>query len=341
MDIQKNVDLSNHSTMRLGGKAKSFTTVTTKEELVDALTWAENEGAQTVIIGEGSNIFWSDDGFDGLVIACSIKGFECTAEDEKSATYSIGSGENWDSVVERTAQKGLSGIECLSLIPGTAGATPVQNVGAYGQEIAQTLTSVEAYDNQEKTFVTIAANECSFGYRTSRFKTTDKGRYFITGITLRLNKTPLQPPFYAVLESFLATHNITDYSPLSLRNAVVAIRSDKMPDWHKIANNGSFFANPIVSPEKYETLKQSYPELVGWEYEGGYKLSAGWLLEKAGLRGIHDPETGMATSEKTALVLINEHAKTTEDLLEFKEKIVDAIKEKFGITLEQEPELIA
>ncbi len=341
MDIQKNIDLSDHSTMRLGGKAKNFTCVESKEDLVEALQWAEDQNAQTVIIGEGSNIFWSDDGFDGLVIMCNIGGFKLLSEDEGSASYVIGSGENWDSVVERIAEKGLSGIECLSLIPGTAGATPVQNVGAYGQEIAQTLVSLEAYDNQEKKFVTIDAKDCGFEYRTSRFKTTDKGRFFITSITLKLSKTHLNPPFYAVLESYLQENNITDYSPLSLRNAVIAIRSQKMPDWHKIANNGSFFANPIVSKEKFNALKEKFPEIVGWEYEGKYKLSAGWLLESAGLKGFHDPETGMATSDKTALVLINEHAKSTEDLLEFKQKIVDIIKEKFDITLEQEPELIA
>ena len=341
MDMKENVDLSEHSTMRLGGKAKNFTTIISKQDLVDALTWADEHNAQTVIIGEGSNIFWSDEGFDGLVIVCDIKGIELLSEDETSATYTIGSGENWDETVKTLSEKGLSGIECLSLIPGTAGATPVQNVGAYGQEISQTLVSVEAYDNHEKKFVTISAEDCNFGYRTSRFKTTDKGRFFITSITLRLHKSSLTPPFYAVLESYLHEHTITDYSPQSLRSAVVAIRSQKMPDWHKIANNGSFFANPIVSAEKYALLKEKFPEIVGWEYEGGYKLSAGWLLESAGLKGYHDPETGMATSEKTALALINEHAKSTEDLLDFKQKIVDIIKEKFDIVLEQEPELIS
>lgn len=315
--------------------------VSSPEELQEAVEWAASKNLPVIVIGEGSNIFWHDNGFNGLVIVNKIMGFEKLNEDNRSAIYKIGAGEDWDSVVSRLVDDGLSGVECLSLIPGKAGATPVQNVGAYGQEIADTLISLEAYDTETKQFVKIDNKDCGFEYRTSRFKTTDKGRFFISSITLKLRKSVLAPPFYSSLQAYLDQHEIHEYTPQVIRDAVIAIRRGKMPDWHKIANNGSFFANPIVSKAAYEELKAKFPEISAWVYKDGYKLSAGWLLEQAGFKGYHDQETGMATSDKTALVLINENAKSTADLIKFKLKITDKIKEMFDLELEQEPELIS
>ncbi len=341
MDMQQNVPLNGYSTMRLGGAALHMTEATDKQAIADAVEWTEAQNLPVIVIGEGSNIVWEDAGFNGLVIINKILGFEKVTEDAESATYTIGAGEDWDAVVGKLVNLGLSGVECLSLIPGKAGATPVQNVGAYGQEIEQTLVSVEAYDQQSKTFVTINNNECGFSYRSSRFKTHDKGRFFISSITLKLKKTPPTPPFYASLQAYLDQHSIHNYSVKTIREAVVAIRTDKMPDWHRIANNGSFFANPIITTVQYNELKSRYINIVAWPHENGYKLSAGWLLETAGLRGYHDAATGMATSDRSALVIINEHAKSTADLLSFKQKITDIIKTTFGIELEQEPELVS
>lgn len=340
MDMQQNVPLGNYSTMRLGGSALHMVEVTTKQELAEAVEWAETQSLPVIVIGEGSNIVWRDEGYRGLVIVNKITGFEKLNEDETSASFQIGAGEDWDAVVGKLVDLGLSGVECLSLIPGKTGATPVQNVGAYGQEIAETLVCLEAYDREEKTFKIISNQECGFAYRNSRFKSHDKGRFFISNITLKLRKTPPKQPFYTSLQTFLDEHNVHDYTVKNIREAVIAIRSDKMPDWHKIANNGSFFANPIITSAQYEDLKLRYANVVAWPHEGGFKLSGGWLMETAGLRGFHDAETGMATSDKTALVFINEHAKSTADLLAFKQKITDKIKETFGIELVQEPELV-
>jgi UDP-N-acetylmuramate dehydrogenase len=340
MQLQKNVSLRSYSTMRLGGAAHAFTEIHSKEELKEAVDWAMAEKLPVIVIGEGSNIVWKDEGFDGLVIANRLSMFEKVTEDETSATYMIGGGEEWDKTVARLVALKLSGVECLSLIPGSTGATPVQNVGAYGQEISRVLVSLEAYDSKIKEFVTIANEDCDFGYRTSRFKTTDKGRYFIASITLRLSKSPLAPPFYASLQAYLNEHHITSYTPQVLRDAVVAIRSAKLPDWHTVANNGSFFANPIVENEVFEKLKNTYPDIIAWEYEGKHKIAAGWLMDKAGLKDFHDAETGMATWSKQALVIVNEKANSTADLLKFKQKIVDTVQQKFDIILEQEPELI-
>jgi len=189
MDIRQNEPLSKHSTMRLGGTAAYAVDVHARNEVQEAAEWAEARNLPVLMIGAGSNIVWRDDGFPGLLIINQIMGYEEQQEDGENCYIAVGAGENWDSIVARAAAKGLTGIEALSLIPGTAGATPVQNVGAYGQEIAQTLVGVEAYDRQTKQIVNIQNIDCGFGYRTSRFKTTDRGRFFITAITLLIQAT--------------------------------------------------------------------------------------------------------------------------------------------------------
>ena len=326
--------------MRLGGLAAFLAEITTRQELEEAVRWAQDKKLPLLMIGSGSNIVWRDEGFKGLIIVNKIMGFAVQHEDEH-AYVTIGGGENWDSVVARTTEQGLSGIEALSLIPGTAGATPVQNVGAYGQEIGDTLTTLEAYDCTTNTFVTLRGDECRFGYRTSRFKTTDRGRFLIVAITLHLLKGQLRPPFYNALQAYLEQQNITDYSPASIRRAVIAIRSSKLPDPAKVANNGSFFANPIISKEELDRLQQTNSDIPHWPTnDGREKVPAAWLVEKAGFKDVHDQQTGMATWPTQPLVIVNEHAKNTAQLLAFRQKIIDAVKTKFDITLEQEPELL-
>jgi UDP-N-acetylmuramate dehydrogenase len=343
MQILDNVSLADYSTMHLGGTAAHLVTIEDRPQLIEALKWAEANKQPVIMIGSGSNIFWRDEGFPGLVLVNKIQRYESFHEDEENIYISVGAGENWDTVVERTAQAGLTGIEALSLIPGTAGATPVQNVGAYGQEIAQTLTTVEALDAHTGQFINIPAADCGFGYRTSRFKTTDRGRFFITGLTIHLVKANPQPPFYGSVQSYFEEHEIlgADVTPMVLRDAVIAIRSAKLPDPAVVHNNGSFFANPIISSDELVRVRAGFPEVPSWtQPDGSAKLSAAWLLEHAGFKDIHDEETGMSTWPTQPLVLVNEAAKSTADLLRFKQKIVDAVQEKFGITLEQEPELL-
>jgi UDP-N-acetylmuramate dehydrogenase len=341
MNPQANVSLRDHSTMRLGGAAAYLTEVHNHQELQAAIAFAEQHGVPMIMIGDGSNIVWRDEGFQGLVIVNRIMRFEDFAEDETNHYLTVGAGEDWDSVVARSVQAGLTGIEALSLIPGTAGATPVQNVGAYGQEIAHTLVSVEAYDTAEKRLVNIPATECAFGYRTSRFKTTDKHRFFITAITLHLMRGSMQPPFYASLQTYIKEHGVTDFSPQAIRDAVIDIRTHKLPDPAKVANNGSFFANPIPDEGTLAQLEADHPTMPRWQTDDGRtKLAAAWLVEQVGFKDFHDAETGMGTWPAQSLVLVNEHATSTADLLKFKQKIVDAVKMKFDVTLEQEPELL-
>jgi UDP-N-acetylmuramate dehydrogenase len=342
MNIQKNVPLGDYSTMGLGGTASFLVEVRARMDVLEALSWAQTNHLSVIMIGDGSNIVWQDSGYPGLVIVNCIERFESFEEDEANTYVTIGSGEKWDSVVERCVAAGLSGIEALSLIPGTAGAVPIQNVGAYGQDISQTLVSIEAFDTQAKDFIILATADCNFGYRTSRFKTTDRGRFFITALTLHLTKSPPLPPFYPAVAGYLREHAIINPTSGQLREAVIAIRSAKLPDPKHIKNCGSFFANPIVSAGQVVQIQTDFDVVIPkWPAEDNMvKLSAAWLIEQAGFKDFHDPETGMATWPTQPLVFINEHATSTSSLLTFKQKIIDAVQTKFAITLVQEPELL-
>lgn len=340
MKIENSQPLSKHSTMRLGGPAKFLAEITEREQIAEAVKWAKNNDCELIMIGQGSNIVWQDAGFDGLVLVNKIPGFEI---DKQGSEYivTLGAGEVWDDVVGKLVDQGLSGVEQLSLIPGTVGATPVQNVGAYGRELSEVLISVEAYDLKENKFIEIPNENCGFSYRRSRFNGEGRGRFLICSITLKLNKTNPRPPFYSSLEKYLKKHNISDYTPANIRQAVIDIRNSKLPNPANVANCGSFFGNPIVSEEKFSELRAEYPNIPAWDMKNGnYKISAAWLLDQLGLKGYKDPALGMALWHKQPLVFVNENAKSTKDLLTFRENIKSQVKEKFGIDLKQEPELI-
>lgn len=341
MQIQKQISLADHSTMRLGGTAAYAVEVHTKEEVVEAVAWAESRSLPIMVIGGGSNVFWRDSGFPGLLLVNKISGYTEWQEDEENYYITVGAGEILDDIIARTVKKGLSGIEALSLIPGTIGATPVQNVGAYGQDTSQSLVSVEAYDRQTKNFVTIQAADCAFGYRTSRFKTTDRGRFFITSLTFHLIHTNPMPPFYATVQTYFDEHQITTFTPETVREAVIAIRRSKLPDPAEVPNNGSFFPNVVADESILPQLQATYGAVPYAPLTNGkIKLYTAWLVEKAGFKDFHDPETGMATWHRQPLVLVNEHATSSDQAVAFAKKITDAVQEKFGVTLQQEPELL-
>lgn len=351
MKMLKDVPLKLYSTMRLGGTADFMTEVKTKEDLVKANDWAESRGLPVRMIGSGSNIIWRDEGFKGLLIIDKISGFKKIDQDLATATYQIGAGENWDNVVEKLVSENLSGVEGLSFIPGTVGAAPVQNIGAYGQELASTLVELEAYDRMEKAFVVIDKQNCAFGYRTSRFKTIDSGRFLISSITLRLSKDYELGKIYADIEKYFAENNITDITPANYRKAVIAVRKKKLPDPAKVANTGSFFGNPIIRSADFKKIAKKQPAILKkpkgwpqapyWELPGGMvKISAAWLIQQAGFTDKLDTATGMALWPNQSLVLINKRARSTQDLLDFEQKITYAVLQKFGIQLEREPEIL-
>lgn len=322
--------------MKLGGNARFMTDVHTPEELAEACRNAKAQGIPFFILGGGSNVIAKDEGFNGLVIHNRIAGFEVQEDTAMSTTIKVGGGEVWDEVVQRSVAMNLSGIEAMSAIPGTAGAAPVQNVGAYGQETADTLVSLEAYDSQEDRFVILSNEDCGFSYRSSIFRQQQTGRYGIYSITLRLYKAAPQPPFYAALQRYLDEHSITIFTPNVIRDAVTAIRADKLPDPSQLPNTGSFFKNAIIEKWQYDELLQTWPDMPGYDMgDKQVKVPTGWLIEHTDLKGqlLH----GMRVHDKNCLVLINESATSYNDLAAAREAITDAVRDTFRITIAQEP----
>lgn len=336
MEVHTNIPLKNFTTMRLGGLARFMVDVHSNDELVTVHRNARNKGLPIFILGSGSNVIARDEGFFGLVIRMRILGFEIINDDISTTTIKIGAGENWDETVKKTVDMHLTGIEAMSAIPGTVGAAPVQNIGAYGQEIADTLISLEAYDSKTDQMVTLQAADCNFTYRNSIFRSTEIGRYVITNVTLKLLKSNPQPPFYDSLQTYLDEHNVKIYTQQTIRDAVKAIRADKLPDPAKLPNAGSFFKNAIVENWQLNDLQAKFPDIKVYDMgDGTSKIPTGWLIEKVGFKGklLH----GIKVHDKNTLVLINESATSYHDLAAARDEIIGAVRDTFRIQIEQEP----
>ena len=333
MKIEENIPIAKITTMRLGGNARYVITIENEEDVAEAYNFAEEKKLPVYVLGCGSNIIGRDGGFDGVILINKIKGMgEHTKEDEGAIQLYAYSGELLDDFVCYSTKLGYSGIEALSAVPGTVGAAPVQNVGAYGQDISQTLVSVRAYDTKKKEFVELEKDELDLSYRHSIFNSGKEiGRYFITRIIVEVKRGELQPPFYNSLQKYLDEHDIHEYSPETIRKAVRAVREAKLPDPEEIASSGSFFKNVYLKTDK--EIKAA--EAAGIPVWDGGKIPSGWLIENAGLKGqvFH----GMRVSDKASLVLINESAKNYADLDAARNEIIERVREKFGYTLEQEP----
>ena len=336
MDVMTNISLKQYTTMKLGGEARYMATADSASDVVSLYRNARKENLPIFVLGGGSNVITHDEVFEGIVLLNKIKGFEVISETDETTDVKIGAGEVWDEVVEKSIGLGLQGIEAMSGIPGTAGAAPVQNVGAYGQEIADTLISLEAYDSKTDTIVTISADECDFSYRNSIFRDKEKGRYCILNIILRLNKAEPKPPYYASLQRYIDENDIREVNLSVIRVAVLNIRSEKLPDPAELPSAGSFFKNALVEKWKLEELQKEYNDIPNYAMsDGRYKIPTGWLIDKAGLRGYRSH--GMRVYEKNALVLVNDSATGYDDLAAIREEIVQIVFDKFGIKIEQEP----
>ncbi len=336
MEIHANIPLKNYTTMKLGGNAHLMTEVRTPEEVVEAYQNAKTQSLPFFVLGGGSNVIAKDEGFNGMIIRMRIPGFSVIADDLNTTTIQIGAGEDWDSVVKRTVDMNLSGIEAMSAIPGTAGAAPVQNIGAYGQEIADTMESLVAFDTETNGFVTLLNKDCEFSYRQSIFRSSQIGRYIIVSITLKLSKNLPQPPFYDALQTYFDQRDIHIFTVETVRNAVIDIRASKLPDPKLLPNSGSFFKNAVIEDWQLADLKNANPDMPTYDMgDGKFKVPTGWLIEQAGLKGqlIH----GIRIHDKNAIVLINESATGYNDLAEARDEIIGAIRDKFKIQIEQEP----
>jgi UDP-N-acetylmuramate dehydrogenase len=338
VNVQTNIQLSTITTMRLGGNASYVADVVNIEELQKLFQNSKKLHQTVYVMGDGSNLIAHDEGYKGVIVRIRIKGIDVVAENETTTTITVGAGEIWDDVVKFTVDRNLQGIEAMSGIPGTAGAAPIQNIGAYGQELTNTFVWCEAYDTQTDAFVTIKWEDCHFSYRDSIFRSQMPGRYVITKLTLQLNKKQPEPPFYDSLQKYLVEHKIapTEVSVQNVREAVLEIRGDKLPNPKVTPNSGSFFKNAIVEKWLSEDLQKNYPDLPWYEVDQEHvKIPAGWLIEAAELKGqvLH----GMKVHDLNAVVLINESAKSYADLAAAREEIINAVRDRFRITLEQEP----
>jgi UDP-N-acetylmuramate dehydrogenase len=336
MEIHTNIPLKNYVTMRIGGNARFMVDVRTPSEVAEICKRAKAQQLPIYVLGGGSNTLVRDEGYQGIVVRNRIPGFHVIAETASDTTIRIGAGELWDDTVKRAVDMNLTGIEALSAIPGTTGAAPVQNIGAYGQEISETLVAVEVYDEQTDTITTLSNEACQFSYRNSIFRDGQMGRYVILTVTLRLYKSAPQPPFYAAIQKYLDEKQITLYTPQVIRDAVISIRSEKLPDPTQHPNTGSFFKNAIIEQWQLTDLRKEYPDIPTYDMpDGTFKVPTGWLIEQTGLKGqiLH----GMKVHDKNALVLINESATNYADLAAARDEIIGAVRDKFRIQIAQEP----
>lgn len=324
------------TTFRIGGRIKHFFEVKTKKEVVSAVSFAKKNKLPIFIIGGGSDILVSDNDYQGVVIRYGGESLSFV-----SNTVTSEAGVVWDKLVEETVNKGLQGIECLSGIPGTVGASPIQNIGAYGQELKDTFVGLTAYDIEKEKFVTFSKTDCEFGYRESFFKKPDGWQKFIIiDVTLRLKKDAPPEIKYDSLRNYLREKDIDNPSLIQVREAVLKIRETKFENPQKVGNAGSFFKNPIVSQKEFQKLKKESPDMPFFKNEDGtFKCFAAWFIEKAGWKG--KKYKNVQVSSKHALVLINPEGKATaKEVKGLAEKISEDVYKKFGVKLELEVQYI-
>ena len=337
LEIREKVPLAAYTTLRVGGPARWFAEVSSEEELFEALRWADARGADVFLLGGGSNVLISDVGFNGLVVHMNVRGLQVD-----DSEFTVAAGEGWDEFVGQTVTRGFGGIECLSGIPGTCGAAPIQNIGAYGQEVAETIVAVRCYDRRERSVVTLSNAECGFAYRRSIFNSTELGRYIVLAVTFALTGEVAPAVRYADLQRYFAEN--PNPTLQQVRDGVIAVRASKgMVIREEDADSrsaGSFFKNPIITTMKYEGMKSKLAGCAVFPAgDGKVKLSAAWLIEHAGFaRGTTEGNVGI--SSKHTLALVNRGGATAEELLAFARRVQDAVEERFEVRLNPEPVMV-
>jgi UDP-N-acetylmuramate dehydrogenase len=345
--LQEYVPLSGLSTIGLGGTARYLAVCRLERELLQALEFARSHALNAQVLGGGSNTLFADGGFKGIIIKVALQGVTYR-EDGDSCLVSAAAGEDWNAFVRGCVQRGLAGVECLSGIPGAVGATPIQNVGAYGQEVADTIVSVNALDRENSELVTFEAAECGFGYRQSRFKGKDKNRFVVTAVTFRLQRNGLPSLRYPELRKYI--ESAIDLRALgpgrasleAVATAVIALRKKKSmvidPLDPQSRSLGSFFMNPVLTEEAFIRLRERCGDVPSFPAEGKVKVPAAWLVEHAGFsRGYR--LGGAAISANHALALVN-LGTTTSELLALARRIQEGVQQHFGVALEMEPVVV-
>ncbi|RAI99392.1 UDP-N-acetylmuramate dehydrogenase [Chitinophaga skermanii] len=338
MIVQEQVSLQAYNTFGIPATARYFSTFESIEDLGNILSDSRWKNMPLLILGGGSNILLTKD-FNGLVLKNNIKGIEKTGTAGDHVYMKSGAGENWHGFVQHCIQENLAGLENLSLIPGNVGASPMQNIGAYGVEIKDTFHSLTAFHIEERKIMTFNNADCKFGYRESVFKRELKNEFVIVDVTYQLNKTPHFNTSYGAIEQELTQMGVKDLSIQAISQAVINIRSSKLPNPAEIGNAGSFFKNPEIPATQYETLKAKFPNIVAYPLPSGHvKLAAGWLIEQCGWKGFREGDAGVHA--KQALVLVNYGRATGSEIYDLSSKVLASVQEKFGVALEREVNII-
>ncbi|MFK2901235.1 UDP-N-acetylmuramate dehydrogenase [Dyella jejuensis] len=328
--------LLTRNTLRVAARAKLLAEVRDASKLPELLDFPAVGHGRLLVLGEGSNILLTGD-VDGTVLAMETRGVH-VEQDGDLARIAVAAGERWDDFVRWTLGQGFAGLENLILIPGTVGAAPIQNIGAYGTEVAEFIESVEAWDRIERHVVTLDRTDCAFAYRDSLFK-READRFIVTAVRFALPRQHALRLDYAGIREELARMGVDKPAPFHVAEAVVHLRTRKLPDPAVIGNAGSFFKNPLVDAVQGETLKREHAALVAWPgNDARWKLSAAWLIEAAGFKGLREGDAGI--SNRHALVLVNHGKASGEELWDFAQRVIEGVRERFGVTLEPEPMVI-
>ena len=339
MQIRENISLQPYNTFGIDVKAKYFATFQNVIDLEDLLANRQLPIANsTLVLGGGSNILLTRN-FEGLVMKNEISGIEIIKEDEEYVYLKAGAGENWHQLVMHCVENDFAGMENLSLIPGNVGASPMQNIGAYGMEVKDIFHELEAYHVNDKAVKKFSLQECEFGYRESVFKRKYKDQFVILNVIYRLNKKPVFHTSYGAIQQELEKMGVQQLSIRAISQAVINIRSSKLPDPKETGNAGSFFKNPQINKAHFEELKKMYPSIPSFPFDEGHvKIPAGWLIEQCGWKGYRRGDAGCY--HKQALVLVNYGNATGKEIYELSEMILQSVKEKFNIELEREVNII-
>ncbi|HKR63418.1 MAG TPA: UDP-N-acetylmuramate dehydrogenase [Thermoanaerobaculia bacterium] len=343
MQIREHVPLAPLTTIGIGGPARYFFRAHNVDEISEALAWARDRDLRVFILGGGSNLLISDAGFDGLVIQLDLRGITIEANEGDTAVVKVAAGEKWDEFVKFAVLRAWAGIECLAGIPGSTGATPIQNVGAYGQDVSETIARVEALDRTTGRVVWFTNEECRFGYRSSLFKNVERERYIILSVTFRLRRGGAATVKYPELQKYVDEHRIALDDLRGVRGAVVAIRKRKGmvldPADPDTRSDGSFFMNPVLTPEAYVDFAVRAKNAPYYPSDDGVKLSAAWLIEHAGFhKGFVHGNVGLST--KHTLAVINRGGGTATEVIELVRMIQEKVREAFGVEIHPEPNFI-
>lgn len=335
MNIQENYHLINDNTFKISVYADYFVRAFSAQHLIEALTFAKQKNIPYLVIGGGSNLLFTRN-FPGIVILIAIPGIALLQDTAHQVTISLGAGEVWEDIVQYCLAHEYFGIENLTKIPGTVGAAPVQNIGAYGVEIKDVFVELDAICASSLRTEKFSLSDCQFSYRQSIFKAALKDKFIITRVTLALHKSPTVVVTDKTLNHELSTHNIHSPSPMDVHDTVSAIRARRLPDWHLIGNAGSFYMNPHITMAQYQNLKLLYPEMVAFVVgEDRVKVAAGWLVDQCGWRGYRENDYGVF--QNNPLVLVNYGKALGEEILQLSARIKKSVLEKFNIALEMEP----